>query len=225
MSFNIWYFVLPYAAAAVYFLLRKGALEKVIEASKRRKQAAASGKDAATSSSSMAAAAAPKAAPKPKAPEPPPGGFRPGFRDARWGDPPAGDMTLLKTDGNETLYMRSSDTMRIGEGRLSGINYQYWRGRFAGVFLQISPGSLDRVVEALTQQYGRPAVPKDGKPKFYWLSLGIAEQATQAMVDGDPERKAGTVVIYSKSIADERKAEEARAAAASNAIPLGPPAT
>ena len=225
MSFNVWYFILPYAAAAVYFLLKKGALERVLEASKKKK-ADASKKEGATSSPSISpAAAAAKAAPKPKAPEPPPGGFRSGFRDVRWGDAPAGDMTLLKTDGGETLYMRSSDMMRIGEGRLSGINYQYWQGRCASVFLQIAPGSLDRVVEALTQQYGKPAVPRDGKPKFYWLSLGIGDQATQAMVDGDPERKAGTVVIYSKSIADERKAEQAKAAAAANAIPLGPPTT
>jgi hypothetical protein len=224
VSFNVWYFILPYAAAAVYFLLRKGALERLIEASKKKK-ADASKKEAAASNSSPGVPAAPKSTPKSKAPEGQPGAFRPGFRDVRWGDPPAGDMTLLKTDGNETLYMRSSDTMRIGEGRLSGINYQYWRGRCAGVFLQIAPGSLDRVVEALTQQYGKPAVPRDGKPKFYWLSLGFADQSTQAMVDGDPERKAGTVVIFSKTIADEKKAEAARTAAAANAIPLGPPTT
>lgn len=224
MKFNFWYFVLPYAVAAVYFLLRKGALENLIEATKRKK-ADASKKDGATSSPGVTApsAAAPKPAAKPKSPEPAAGAFRAGFRDVRWGDPPAGDMTLLKTDGDETLYMRSSDMMRIGDGRLSGINYQYWRGRCASVFLQISPGSLDRVIDALTQQYGKPAVPKDGKPKFYWLSLGSGDLATQAMVDGDPERKAGTVVIFSKTIADERKAEQAKAAAAANPFALGPP--
>ncbi|HKC23764.1 MAG TPA: hypothetical protein VKF32_03430, partial [Thermoanaerobaculia bacterium] len=148
--------------------------------------------------------------------------FRPGFRDVRWGDQPTLEMTVVKTEGEETLYMRASDVMRLGEGRLSGINYQFWRGHLAGVFIQIAPGSLDRVVEALTSQYGKPALPKDGKLKFYWFNLGGGDTATQAMIDGDAERKAGSLFIFSKAIAEERKAAAA-AASGSNPIGLGPP--
>jgi hypothetical protein len=204
VEFNIWWFVVPYAAAMVYFLVKKGALEKLIAQSKKRRGKAAREREGAAPS--------PKAQPAktPKQPERVTDHtqveFRAGFRDVRWGDAPTLEMTPVKTEGEETLYMRASDVMRLGEGRLSGINYQFWRGRLAGVFIQIAPGSLDRVVEALTALYGRPALPKDGKLKFYWLTLGSGDLATQAMIDGDSERKAGSLVIFSKTIADERKA-------------------
>ncbi len=42
------------------------------------------------------------------------------------------------------------------------------------------------------------------------------------MIDGDAERKAGSLFIFSKAIAEERKAAAA-AASGSNPIGLGPP--
>ena len=47
--------------------------------------------------------------------------FKAGFRDLRWGDPQAPGMAVLKKDGEEALYMRGNDSLRMGDGRLAGI--------------------------------------------------------------------------------------------------------
>jgi hypothetical protein len=223
VEFNIWFLFVPYAAAGIYFLFRRDAWQKLVQMQKDRKAGGAA--RAAGAAASKAAARPSKASTPAVAEHAGPAGFRPGFRDVRWGDAPTGEMTLLKSDGDESLYMRSSDTMKLGEGRLRGINYQYWKNRCAGVLIQISPGSLERVLEALTASYGKASQPRDNKSKFYWMSLGTGESATQAMVDADLERQTGTLVIFSKTIADERKAADAPAAEGTNPIGLGPPAS
>jgi len=134
--------------------------------------------------------------------------FKPGFRDVRWGDPPAAGMSVLKKDGDETLYMRSDDSMRIADGRLSGINYQFWRGKLHGVVLRIAAGSLVPVLRAVEKVYGKPTQPNPLKPRYYWTELGGGDDATQAMLEADTSKQAGTLIIFSKVLLDRRKAEE-----------------
>ena len=140
--------------------------------------------------------------------------FKPGFRDLRWGDPPAPGMALLKKDGDESVFMRSGDSLRLGEGRLAGINYQFWKGKLHGVILQIAAGSNVSVMKAVQQVYGKPTQPNPLKQRYYWMSLGAGEDATQAMFEVDPAKPAGTLIIFSKTLVDRRKAEEGGAPAA-----------
>lgn len=134
--------------------------------------------------------------------------FKPGFRDVRWGDAPVAGMVLLKKDGDEATYMRTTESMRIGEGKLAGINYQFWRGKLHGVVLQVAPGSIGFVMDALKAVYGKPSQPNPMKTKFYWMTLGSGDGATQAMVDIDMDKQSGTAIIFSKMLVDRRKAEE-----------------
>jgi hypothetical protein len=140
--------------------------------------------------------------------------FKPGFRDVRWGDVPAAGMSVLRKDGDEAVYMRTNDSLRIGEGRLNGINYQFWRGKLHGVILQIAPGSVGLVMKAVQQVYGKPTQPNPLKQKYYWMSVGTADDSTQAMVDVDTVKQSGTLIIFSKVLVDRRKAEEGAASSA-----------
>ena len=144
--------------------------------------------------------------------------FKPGFRDVRWGDPPAPGMSFIRRDGDEALAMRADDSLRIGEGRLAGINYQFWKGRLHGVVLAIAPGSLKAVIDAVQLVYGKPSQPNPMKPKYYWMSVGSGDETTQAMLDVDTARNTGTLVIFSKNLVDRRKAEEGAAAASPGAV-------
>ena len=137
---------------------------------------------------------------------PPP--FRPGFRDVRWGDAPLPGMRTVHNEGKETLTTRPGDVLRIGEGKLTGINYQYWSSRLAAVILNIQPGSFKQIMEALTLQYGKSTQPNPLKPKFYWMSLGSGENAMQVILESN-DKQGGTVMLISKRIAEQRNAEEA----------------
>jgi hypothetical protein len=134
--------------------------------------------------------------------------FKPGFRDLRWGDPPAPGMSPLKKEGDEALYMRSNDSLRVGEGRLAGINYQFWKGELHGVVLRIAPGSLVKVLQAVEKVYGKPTQPNPMKPRYYWTALGSGDETTQVLLDVEKGHDAGTLVIFSKVLLDRRKAEE-----------------
>jgi len=140
--------------------------------------------------------------------------FKAGFRDVRWGDPPVQGMAVLKQDGHECLYMRSSDSLRLGDGRLTGINYKFWRGKLHGVVLQIAPGSLRDAMNAVQKVYGKPTQPNPLKQRYYWMSLGEGADTTQAMFDVEPTRQSGTLIIFSKVLVDRRKAEEGEAPSA-----------
>ena len=142
--------------------------------------------------------------------------FAAGFRNARWGEPPNAEMSVLKNDGDEILYMRASDVMRLGEARLNAINYQFWRGKLAGVILQVAPGSLEKAIESLKGTYGAP--PKQSSGKYYW----VLSTHTHTMVDPDAKSHAGTVVIVSKAVSDERKSVESAENAGAGPIALGP---
>lgn len=134
--------------------------------------------------------------------------FKAGFRDVRWGDPPAPGMSVLKKNGDETLCMRANDSLRVGEGRLASINYKFWRGRLHGVVLEIAAGSLLPVLKAVQQVYGKPTQPNPMKPRYYWMELGAGADATQAMLEADPGKQSGTLIIFSKVLVDRREAEE-----------------
>jgi len=137
---------------------------------------------------------------------------RPGFRDVRWGDPPAPTMSLLQVEGDSELYMRADDMLRYGRARLLRMNYQFWRGRLAGIVMQVAPDNLDQALDELVREYGKFSQPKDNKSKYIWLGSG--EKATQVIVDADLEKLSATVIMMSKTIADEKKA----AGIASNAV-------
>src|SRR5258706_1309333 len=134
--------------------------------------------------------------------------FKPGFRDVRWGDVPSAGMSVLRKDGEETVYMRANDSLRIGEGRLTGINYQFWRGKLQGVIVEIAPGSVRVVMQAVQQVYGKPTQPNPLKPKYYWMSIGAGDEATQAMIDVDTPKQTGTPILFRKMVLHRPQPEE-----------------
>ena len=135
--------------------------------------------------------------------------FKPGFRDLKWGDSPPPGMTVLKKEGDEVLYSRPADSLRIGEARLASIHYQFWKGKLSTVILSASPGTMKTVMEHVVGAYGKPSQPNPLKQKFYWMSLGSGETATQAIADVT-DAQGGTIIIFSKAIADRRKMEDAK---------------
>lgn len=198
MKFSIGWFLFgilgPYSIWLLSILIREGP-EGII----RRKKREPKGPPDTRLDPATLGGGAERQTPPPKAP------FKPGFRNLNWGDPPTPGMSLLKSEGDESLYMRTGDSMKIGEAELSSIHYQYWRGRFAAVAVEVAPGSVGKAIDALRVAYGNPSQPKQNKSKYYWLGLGSGEGATQAMLDTNSERQSGMLVIFSRVIADERK--------------------
>src|SRR5205823_3395630 len=101
-------------------------------------------------------------------------------------------------------YMRPNDSLRLADGRLTRINYKFWRGKLHGVVLEVSPGSLKQVMEAMRVVYGKPSQPNPLKSKFCWMSLGAGEESTRAMIDADVTRQSGTAIIFSRVLIDRR---------------------
>jgi hypothetical protein len=147
--------------------------------------------------------------------------FKPGFRDIRWGDGPPPGMVVLQKDGEDALYTRPNDSLRVGEGKLTSIHYRFWKGKLHGVEMQVAPGSLKSVVDAITAVYGKPSQPNPMKERYYWMSVGRGEDETQGMIDAE-DRMRGKIVLFSKVLVARRESERAPGGPPPGASPQNP---
>lgn len=128
----------------------------------------------------------------------------PGFRDMRWGQSPAEGMTKVHEGGDDTLYRRENDILRVGPAVANSILYGFYQGRFQAVMLEFQVGAFDGLARHLTADWGTPRVSKDGF-KVVWTGLLTGDEATQAVLEKRVETKTSKLLISSAAILGERE--------------------
>ncbi len=64
-------------------------------------------------------------------------------------------------------YTRKGDHLRMGEARIDGIEYVFWRGKFAEARITATgPENFDRLKKSLFERYG--AVDKPFRGAYSW---------------------------------------------------------
>jgi hypothetical protein len=134
----------------------------------------------------------------------------PGFRDLVWGDAPKPTMTLHHEDGDEALYMRATDKLKLGGVPLTSIAYSFYRSRFQGVSIEMPDTSAGTLHRYLVAEWGEPKQPNPHTPKYYWPDLIKGDQATQAVLEKIPISRKATLIITSKAIRDQKEKDKAK---------------
>jgi hypothetical protein len=130
--------------------------------------------------------------------------FRNGFRDLKFGDPPAADMRLVEDHGETTYYTRPGDDLRIGNSQLNRIAYGFYRGRFYTALLSTEGLTNSRaLLEVLRQAYGRGARPNRFMDRYYWEGSRVV-----LSYDENPLNHDATVVLSSVPLQSQKTAED-----------------
>jgi hypothetical protein len=148
----------------------------------------------------------------PGALKPAPGGRHevvPGFRDARWGDGPLPDMTVVHEAGDEKLYARPGEEMMLDGAPLNSIMYSFHRNRLQAVMIDMPLGSGERVLKGRTEGWGIPRQPNLSQPRYFWLDLLGGMDATQAVLERSPATSKSSLIISSKYLKETRDRERA----------------
>ncbi|MCC6130493.1 MAG: hypothetical protein IT186_11250 [Acidobacteria bacterium] len=128
----------------------------------------------------------------------------PGFRDMRWGQPPADGMAKVHEAGDDALYKRENDILRVGPAVANSILYGFYQGRFQAVMLEFQVTGFDALARHLSGEWGTPRVSKDGF-KVVWTGLLAGDEATQAVLEKRVETKTTKLLISSSAIVAERE--------------------
>lgn len=128
-----------------------------------------------------------------------------GFRDLKFGDPLGDGFEQIGAmgDAGMVLYVRRSDSLRIGEADMESIHYTFYRGRFYSVTLTpANKTEFVRLGEVFIKAYGRP-IHDDSDPSneyFVWNAV-----KTMLFQSWDNYEGKGFALINSKLIEQEAK--------------------
>jgi hypothetical protein len=130
--------------------------------------------------------------------------FKNGFRDMKFGDPPAEDMRLVEDHGDTTYYTRPRDDLRIGNSQLSKMAYGFYRGRFYTALLSTEGLTNSRaLLEVLRQAYGQGARPNRFMQRYYWEGARVT-----LVYDENPLNHDATAVLSSVPLQSQKAAED-----------------
>lgn len=133
-----------------------------------------------------------------------------GFRDLKWRAKVAPGMKLQKdvSAGDNAAYVRLKDSKKMLGATLESITYGYYKGELASVTIQADAGQGDKLLKALTAEYGEPA--KSAANVFIWKD----ESETLIFFRGvglDSPGSRGELYIVCKPLVEEgNKAERER---------------
>ena len=94
----------------------------------------------------------------------------PGFRDLRWGDPVPPGMEEIGAKQDSRLFVRKSDTLKLGPVELKKIAYVFEKGQLRLVVMTPVTTSLAELKGLLTQQWGTPTSDHGGDAPTLWSS-------------------------------------------------------
>ena len=149
------------------------------------------------------------AKPKP-APAPVELGKWEGFRGLKWGTDiaVAPGMTLVETDGDAKIYQRKKEKLSLGEAKLSGIAYAFYKRRFFTVNVETKGASnWEQLKLAVFTTYGEGEKPKEAVDSWVWREEGACLQ-----LEYDQSSEQARLTLSSVRIQDEQLADEAKKA-------------
>lgn len=129
-----------------------------------------------------------------------------GFRQVRFGEPidAVSDLRLLSDRGahGTEVYVRESEDLSLGEARLDGVTYGFWRGRLYFIALFTSgKANAEQALAELERAYGPGTPVSDEAPEFLWRGGRVTLHFRQ-----DPATSLGTIGITSLPLDAEVKA-------------------
>lgn len=126
-----------------------------------------------------------------------------GFRGLRWGDPAASIPNARKAQSfakGEKCYKRPDDKLAMGDAKLSGIRYCFYKDRFSSVMITFPSGrDGDAMKVVLTKAYGVPVRPNSYLSHHYQWRTSEAEATLEYRPEG------GAFIAGSKTLLRERQ--------------------
>ena len=129
-----------------------------------------------------------------------------GFRGIKWGT----DISTLKamnhvrTDpsyGSVEFYTRKWDELRIGDAQLYNIEYAFWKGKFASVWIySIGYANWLDLRDATVARFGEGYQPHRYLEQYLWYG-----SSTMILLQYNQIRREGTLCMFSQAIAKEQE--------------------
>ncbi|MCL5037536.1 MAG: hypothetical protein M1269_10560 [Chloroflexi bacterium] len=94
-----------------------------------------------------------------------------GFSDLEWGADISkyNDFELIIDSGDSKLYIRKDDLMKFGEADLQLLAYQFYKGKFAGILMQVgTEGNIEALKNAAFEIYGEGVRKDPAKDEWIW---------------------------------------------------------
>jgi len=136
-----------------------------------------------------------------------PGSEPDGFRGIKWGQDisTVPGLKYLETDkasGGVQRYARERDELRVGGAELETINYDFWRGKFSGVWID-TKGSANSygLEDAVFEKFGKGYQSNEYIEKYSWFG-----ETTRMMLEYNEISENGRLYMWAKVINDQREA-------------------
>lgn len=128
------------------------------------------------------------------------------FRDVPFESPPNRDMRLVEDRGDAKVYVRDTESMAIGDGKLSSVIFQFWKYKLEVVTLRTNGVSNNQAMLRVFQAtYGPGYRPNGSLSKRQWQG-----QRASALYEEDPKTDSAFASVWSNELRLEEDAERAR---------------
>lgn len=129
-----------------------------------------------------------------------------GFRGIKWGMDISElqGMTHVRTDpsyGGVEFYTRKGDELRIGDAQLDNIEYAFWKGKFASVWIySIGYANWLDLHDATIAHFGEGYKPHRYIEQYLWYGA-----STMILLQYNQTSREGTLSIFSRTIIKQQK--------------------
>jgi len=129
------------------------------------------------------------------------------FRDIPFESPPSRDMRLVEDRGDAKVYVRDSESMTIGNGKLSSVIYQFWKYKLERVTLKTDGDSNNQaMLQVFETTYGPGYRPGGSFSKRLWQG-----HRASAVYEEDPKSDSAVASVWSNELKQEEEHESANA--------------
>ena len=126
-----------------------------------------------------------------------------GFRGIKWGTDlnEMWEMTLIKYNGAEQIYIRERDELSIGGATLKELKYMAYKHKLLGVWIAFDGYmNFTKLKDTLSQEYGNPQKPNTYTDEYYWFGANVLIGLRY-----DKIAKKGNINYFYKPIFERRK--------------------
>lgn len=131
-----------------------------------------------------------------------------GFRGLQWGTDIATvkkEMVLIESDGDEKIYSRKKDKLKIGEAKVSEISYGFYKGRLHNVMIIFSGYSnFSKLKQTLIETYGESYQDNEFMERYWW---GMGSPVVISLKYSDVSNQ-GLIIYRQKEISGQQEEDE-----------------
>ncbi len=127
----------------------------------------------------------------------------PGYRDMRWGQPPAEGMTVLHEEGDTRFLVRSADELLVGSVLVTSIVYSFRLDRLEAVIIELPMSGFELLLRNLTAEWGPPRSTAD-RGRHAWTDSDDGPESSQAVLEKRVAARTARLVLSSRAANAER---------------------